>query len=203
MIALIDAGLPKFLALRDRVPHLGRLFTPRNVGGLDEIVARRIPWAADNDAYSDWDPGRFVAMLARLAGRPGCLFVSAPDEVGDARLTRDRFESWAGAIRDCDLPVAYVAQDGLDRWPVPWSEIDALFIGGTTEFKLGDVAARAAGEARERDLWVHMGRVNTVRRLRYAASVGCDSIDGTKWSRFTDTWIHQLAILPFEQGRLG
>ena len=32
-----------------------------------------------------------------------------------------------------------------------------------------------------------MGRVNSLRRIAYAASIGCDSIDGTQWVRFRDT----------------
>jgi hypothetical protein len=36
-----------------------------------------------------------------------------------------------------------------------------------------------------------MGRVNSLRRLTYAASIGCDSIDGTQWVRFRDTYLRQ------------
>ena len=34
-------------------------------------------------------------------------------------------------------------------------------------------------EAKARLKWVHMGRVNSLRRLRYASAIGCDSADGT------------------------
>ncbi len=34
-----------------------------------------------------------------------------------------------------------------------------------------------------------MGRVNSLRRLAYAAAIGCDSIDGTKWVRFRNTYL--------------
>ena len=34
-----------------------------------------------------------------------------------------------------------------------------------------------------------MGRVNSLRRLAYAASIGCDSIDGTQWVRYRDTYL--------------
>jgi hypothetical protein len=34
-------------------------------------------------------------------------------------------------------------------------------------------------EARRRGVWTHMGRVNSERRLRYAALIGCQSADGT------------------------
>jgi len=32
-------------------------------------------------------------------------------------------------------------------------------------------------------------RVNTVRRLRYAESIGVDSVDGTKWAKWRDTYL--------------
>jgi hypothetical protein len=36
---------------------------------------------------------------------------------------------------------------------------------------------------------VHMGRVNSIRRMVYAWSIGCTSFDGSKFSRFGDTYI--------------
>jgi hypothetical protein len=41
-----------------------------------------------------------------------------------------------------------------------------------------------------------MGRVNSARRIRYAASIGCDSVDGTKWARWRDAYLNPgLAIV--------
>jgi hypothetical protein len=37
---------------------------------------------------------------------------------------------------------------------------------------------------KERGKHVHMGRVNTLRRLRYAEAIGVDSVDGTGWVRW-------------------
>ncbi|MDG4803681.1 hypothetical protein [Micromonospora sp. WMMD980] len=54
---------------------------------------------------------------------------------------------------------------------MPWHAIDALFIGGTTAWKLGPDAAHLAGQARRRGLWVHMGRVNSLWRLRHATAI--------------------------------
>ena len=61
----------------------------------------------------------------------------------------------------------------------PWDDFDALFIGGSTSWKLGPGAAAVAYDAKLRGKWVHMGRVNSLRRMRYAESIGCDSADGT------------------------
>lgn len=111
----------------------------------------------------------------------GCLFAVAPDVVADAAATLRRQSvmrklEW---IRHLGLPAAFVIQDGQEDLPVPWGDLDAVFIGGSTEWKLGAHARRLAAQARERGKHLHMGRVNSLRRLRYAAAIGCDSADGT------------------------
>jgi len=167
-----------------RTQNLGVLCSPRRVYGNE---MNGWPWAADNDAYSNWDAGRYRKMLDRIHGRAGCLFVTAPDVVGDAKATLGWFEDWYDDLVACWQPIALVAQDGLVADDVPWARIDALFIGGTTEFKIGGQAAGLVREAKTRGKWVHMGRVNSYERTRYARWLGCDSIDGTQFSWFRDT----------------
>ena len=65
-----------------------------------------------------------------------------------------------------------------------WPRIDALFIGGSTDWKLGAATRALVREAKRRGLWVHMGRVNSLKRIAYTAEIGCDSIDGTGWMRW-------------------
>lgn len=167
-----------------RTENLGVLCSPRRVYG-DELQGWA--WAADNDAFSKWDVGRYRALLERVRGREGMLFVTAPDVVGDWMATDRLYGEWASELSG--LPVAYVAQDGLQGQHVPWRHIAALFIGGSTEWKMGAQAARLVREAKDRGKWVHMGRVNSHSRLRYAKSIGCDSIDGTSLSWFRDRWL--------------
>jgi hypothetical protein len=170
-------------------PSLGRLIQPRHYNALPATIARGVPWAADNDCFQRLDAHAYYAMLDRLHHIGGrCLFVAVPDVVADAYATARQFESWwTGAARR-GLPVALVAQDGLehmDRWmSMVWPRIDALFIGGSTDWKLGPAARAFVREAKRRGLWVHMGRVNSVKRIAYAAEIGCDSIDGTGWMRW-------------------
>ena len=54
-----------------------------------------------------------------------------------------------------------------------------LFLGGSTDWKLGPAARALTAEAKRRGKRVHMGRVNSLKRLRYADAIGCDSADGT------------------------
>ncbi len=123
-----------------------------------------------------------------LAGLPTerCLFAVSPDAYPDAAESLRRGIEYAPLIRSLGFPVAVVAQDGAERLDWPWDEIDCLFIGGEqrkpgwTEWKESDAAAQLAKEARNAGKWVHMGRVNTVRRMRRARLMGCLSVDGTK-----------------------
>lgn len=183
MLLLMTASHPT--ALKCRHPYLGRLAVPRDCARIDETHAAGIPWAADNGAFSGLDAEAYLRMLDRLEGIPGCIFVTVPDVVGDARATRTLWDDWRYELTERDLPPAWVAQDGAEAADIPY-DAAAVFIGGTTAYKLGTDAAGVVREARRRGLWVHMGRVNTLRRLRYAASIGCDSVDGTKWSLWRD-----------------
>ncbi len=165
-----------------RVPELGVLSSPSrfytNVEGWT--------WAADNDCFQGLNEKAYVRMLYGIKDIPGCLFVVVPDVVGDHKRTFDWWRVWHEVVADTTgHPVAFVAQDGCER--PPWEQMDCLFIGGSTEFKCGDVARALTIEAKRQGKWVHMGRVNTARRMKMARSWGVDSIDGTSVSMFRDT----------------
>jgi hypothetical protein len=167
---------------RIRHPRLGRLMRPGNGNRPDAL-----PWAADNGAYGGFEASSFEAMLERFAGARGCRWVAAPDVVAEAEATLAQFKEWEPRLHAAGWPIAFVAQDGLTC--PPWDHFETLFVGGTTNYKLGPEVRRFVVEAKRRGKGVHMGRVNSVRRLRYAYEIGCDSVDGTKFSRFPDTWI--------------
>jgi hypothetical protein len=161
-------------AVREGLPAM---LTPR----MRQMPPEGQPWAADNGRFAspkDYTDAGYLAWLAKMPSET-CLFATAPDVVGDAVATLAMSAPLLDPIRHLGYRVALVAQDGLERLAVPWDEFDALFIGGSTEWKLGDAVAGLAEEARRRGKWVHMGRVNSLRRLRHAQSIGCDSADGT------------------------
>lgn len=170
--------------------HLGRLIQPRHYSSIEATALSGMPWAADNDAFNDgFDAVAFDRMLDRIKGLPGCLFVCCPDVVGDHLETAELFEVWGPALKRRGLPVALVAQDGLVPSMVPWYRIDALFIGGNDLWKMSPAAALLVRKAQERKKWVHFGRASSLRRLRYAYSLGCDSADGSKYARYRDTYL--------------
>ena len=182
-------------------PYIGRLLQPRHLSRASETAARGIPWAADNDCFQGLDVNAYYAMLDRLKGVPGCLFVTVPDVVGDPVGTARGWLRWSEGVRRRGLPLAFVAQDGCEHGLIPPTyAFDCLFIGGSTEYKLGPVVERLVRAAKDRGKWVHMGRVNTARRLRYAAQIGCDSVDGTKWVRWRSTYeLEALDLLGWRQ----
>ena len=167
---------PQVVALMQS-KQLGYIDTPHQAN----IRPADVTWCADNGCFSSrFEEGHWWAWLKRHSADAGsCMFATAPDVVGDALATWERSAPWLPRIRALGYPVALVGQDGMEDMPVPWDEFDALFIGGSTEWKLGPEAAVLADEARGRGKWVHMGRVNSRKRLKYAESIGCDSADGT------------------------
>jgi hypothetical protein len=195
VLLLMTAAHPTVMEWRH--PHLGRLAVPVDCEHMAETAAAGVPWAGDNGAFGGFDASAFERMLGKVAGVARCLFVAAPDvveqteggPVGDAAATLERFDEWEPRIRDAGLPVALVAQDGLAPADVPWRRVDALFVGGSDAFKLGPGAEAVVVEARRRGRWAHMGRVNSARRVRYAAAIGCQSFDGSQFSVFRSTWL--------------
>jgi len=138
-------------------------------------------FAADNGCFvqsEKYSDEGYLAWLDKL-DRTFCLFAAAPDVVGDAEKTRARSYPMLPKIRRLGFKAAFVIQDGETPDQIRWDELDAIFIGGSTEWKLGPIAADIASEAKKRGKWVHMGRVNSFKRMRLAAAIGCDSVDGT------------------------
>lgn len=136
-------------------------------------------WAADNGCFSDrWDEQTWLTWLAKPHPKSGCLFATVPDVVADHQQTLERWEIYAPMVRDLGYPTAFVAQDGAEDGDIPWDEMDTFFIGGTTEWKMSQVAFELAKTAAEKGKWVHVGRVNSIKRLKYWRNVAHSS-DGT------------------------
>ena len=156
-----------------RAGLLGQMATPLSGNRL-------VPgahWALDNGCFSNrWSEARWLRSLERHADRPGCLFAVVPDVVADAAATDDLWTEWAPVVREHGFRPAYVLQNGCEEVP---SDAAAVFTGGDTAWKLGPEARHLVGEAQAAGKWCHMGRVNSLRRLRLASQDGYDSVDGT------------------------
>jgi len=113
--------------------------------------------------------------------------VTAPDVVGDAQRTLEAFATWAPHFTGWSL--AFVAQDGQEALPFPEMQWSTLFVGGSTEWKLGEGAASCIRRAQALGKHIHIGRVNNWRRYHYFRGMeGSDewTCDGTK-TRFIGT----------------
>jgi hypothetical protein len=170
-----------------------------------------VKWCADNGCFSDnFDEDKWWSFLERNAhDAPTCMFATAPDVVGDAAATLARSLPFLPKIRALGYPAALVAQDGLEHLDVPWDDFDCLFIGGSTEWKLGAAARSLVRQAQHLGKWVHMGRVNSEKRYRYAHAIGCDSADGTFLTFGPDknlprlkTWLRSVDQAAFDLGAL-
>lgn len=163
-------------------------------------------WAADNNCWGRHYPGDqawFSWLSEQAHDAYSCLFATAPDVIGDARETLERSIPWLPEIRRLGFKAGFVAQPGCLDLDVPWDEFDALFLGGTDEWKLGPGARDMVGEARSRGRWVHMGRVNSLRRFHYAAAIGCNSADGTVLAFAPDRNIEKILAFSHLDPSLG
>jgi len=138
-------------------------------------------WAADNACFStnQWDSTRWLRWLESKQDPETALFATIPDVVADHEATLAKWPTWSKRVKDLGYKTAFILQNGATTTNVPWDECDAVFIGGDTSWKLGQQACSLVAEAKRRKLWVHMGRVNSRRRLEIAEMWRCDSVDGT------------------------
>lgn len=193
MIALVSGTTKTVRRLAAKgVTNLGRLLTPGNWASMDSVTGDNLPWACDNGAFSGFDDEQFKRFLLKISGYPGCLFVAVPDVVGNAKATIDRFSQWGTAIRDIGHPLAFVLQDGQEHLDLPFA--DAYFIGGSTRFKVSSAAFDLVkhGKKKNPQAWIHMGRVNSNRRIAIAKEMGCDSFDGSSMSMFGDVYVERF-----------
>lgn len=184
-----------------RTGWIGAIISPDQGYTPDRL--RDVAWAADNGCFSageSFDPDgwlRWLDGMGPIRGR--CLFAVLPDRVADAPVTCALAERWIPVLRFSRWPVAFVGQDGLIVDDVPWDDIDAYFVGGSTDWKLSRPSVELMAEAKRRGKWVHVGRVNSRKRFMFAAHAGADSADGTYIARGPDTnlpkvldWIDHL-----------
>ncbi len=179
MIVLLDTSHDLNTCAAELGCEVGTLLTPLTRYRLREPQK---PWAIDNGAFAGLDVQAFQALLKREEHhRENCLFVTVPDVVGSARRTLEVFERWKDRLQGWKLALA--CQDGQEDQP--WHDIAAVFIGGSTEWKLSDHAAHCIKAAKALGKWAHVGRVNDPARFEHFEKLGADSIDGTGISRYS------------------
>ena len=149
-------------------------------------------YALDNGAYGCYLRGesfneeKFRKLLHEMG--PGADWVVVPDVVAAKSESLRLTFRWLPECQRYCKRVLLAVQDGM----IPEDIIDYLgpqvgiFVGGTTDWKLetlpiwGDLSAFC-------ECYLHVGRVNTMKRIKYCQSVGADSFDGTSATRFAVT----------------
>ena len=185
MYALLDSSHDMRRCAEELGCPVRQLLTPLTGFRLQDATQ---PFYMDNGAFAGFNATAYGRLLAREADRKAlCGWIAVPDIVGSARRTLEVWERWYPRL--CSWPLAFVCQDGQEDLPIPWDLIAAVFIGGTTGWKLGPHARAIIRTATALGKWSHAGRVNTPGRFEYFARLGTTSIDGTGLARYS--WMRQ------------
>lgn len=183
VIALLDNGQDLEQCAAEIGGPVGQLLTPLTRYHLRDPD---LPWAIDNGFFSDTDTKGLLSLLKREDHhKEKCLFVTAPDVVASARRTLEVFHIWKKKPDLAGWKLALVCQDGQEDLPMPWEDIDFIFIGGTTKWKCSDHPVHLIKAAKALGKGTHAGRVNTAERWKHFEKLDVDTGDGTGMSRYT------------------
>jgi hypothetical protein len=181
VIVLLDTSHDLNTCAEELGCEVGQLLTPLTGFRLRDPER---PWAIDNGAFANFEPKAYMSRVNRhKEHKDKCLFLTVPDVVSSARRTLEVFERWKERLEG--WPLALACQDGQEHLPIPWDDIQAIFIGGSTNWKLSDHATHCIKAAKALDKWVHVGRVNDPARFEHFEQLGADSIDGTGIAKYS------------------
>ena len=148
-------------------------------------------YALDNGAWTafqrqePFDVDAFQKAVD-LLGR-GSDWLVLPDIVAGGAASLDMTLTWLPKLRGL-TSLLIAVQDGMCEADIALllaSDV-GVFVGGSTEWKIATMR-RWAALARAHGAYCHVGRVNTIRRIRLCQDAGVDSFDGTSASRFAVT----------------
>ena len=159
--------------------NFGQLRTP-----LTAYALSGKQYGLDNGCFSKFESKTWRRLLSEakqqdLINQPE--FVCLPDIVGDARRTLELFNMFYEEVKP--LKTCLVLQDGIGNFSIDWHRVDAVFVGGSDAFKISTEAISACKVAKILGKWVHVGRVNTVERVKNWINLA-DSIDGSGISKY-------------------
>lgn len=150
------------------------------------------PLAIDNGAWgcfqrgAEWSPDAWTPLVDRLGA--AALFAIAPDIVCGGMASLARSTAWLPWLLDRTAIALIAVQNGMtdaDLYPLV-NERVGVFVGGDTEWKEASLPMWGALAAKT-GCYLHVGRVNSARRIRLCAMAGAHSFDGTSASKFSVT----------------
>jgi hypothetical protein len=149
------------------------------------------PYALDNGAWwahcqgCEFDEVAFLKAVDLLG--EGADFTVLPDIVAGGLRSLEFSLRWRDRLQ-LPGPVMLAVQDGMqpdDVRPHIGPQC-GIFVGGSTEWKVETLPIWCA-LGRETGALVHVGRVNSIRRIRLCILHGAHSFDGSSASRFAVT----------------
>ena len=195
--------------VREILPYASATGTKRNLDALLEAgwrllisaaairnayVLDRWPFAfgLDNGAWSahqqqrPFDEPAFAIALERFGARAD--WVVCPDIVAGGAASLALTKRWLRQCLDGCQRALVAVQDGMEPGDVEPLLEDrvGLFVGGSTPWKLRTIDAWCALGA-SHGAWVHVGRVNSMKRIKLCSTGGATSFDGTSVTRYAVT----------------
>lgn len=147
--------------------------------------------ALDNGAFEcyrrgfPWSEKRFFDLIEKSWSSGLSLdFIIAPDIVAGGLKSLRQSEQWFPKLQPAKIALA--VQDGMVTTNLMDINFDVLFIGGSVEWKW-KTAKQWVDYAHGRGKKCHIGRCGTLDKLRYAKSIGADSVDSTSIVR-NESW---------------
>ena len=151
-----------------------------------------LSYALDNGAWGchrrgmSFDGDAFSRALDRWGSAADWIVL--PDVVADGPASLDLSLRWVDIVAAYGRPALLPVQDGVDvasvRAVLP--RVGGIFVGGSTTWKEATVRAWCV-LARERGAHIHVGRVNSARRIALCVDAGAHSADGTSLTRYAST----------------
>lgn len=155
-----------------------------------------LEFQAGKRAQNMLDTDLFVGCIAELGA--GADWILLPDIVGEGEASLALSIAWLSRVRATagleTVPLYLAVQDGMESGVLfqrlcqllDARLIDGLFVGGSTVWKEATVLLWGKVKARY-GVRLHVGRVNTTRRIALCAAAGADSIDGTSATIYSVT----------------
>lgn len=196
---LLPARVPMLRPYASRTGTRTTLDNMRNLGWSILVSAAGVlrtegfsSWALDNGAWSAFQQGKpfdedaFSRAIDKVG--EGSQWVVLPDIVAGGMASLDLSLKWLDRLQGFPERLLIAVQDGMEPDDVReyLSPMVGLFIGGSTPFKLRTMDAWGQ-LSRRRNCYMHVGRVNSLKRINACAQAGADSFDGTSVIAFPDS----------------
>ena len=178
--------------------------TLRNLAALDDagwhvllspagsLNPKGRPFALDNGAWTahqqgtEFDSDAFMRAVDKVG--ENAEWIVLPDIVMGGQKSLDLSLSWLEKLNGLPTRLLIAVQNGMTPEDVRHylNPMVGIFVGGDTAWK-EETTPMWGSLARRRNCYLHVGRVNSQRRIAICAAAGADSFDGTSVTRYAVT----------------